>query len=150
MSMRRRRQLWVASVALAALALLKTSIPAAAAEVTLQIKGGDFQVSGELKSFDHTKYVIEVQSLGTMSLDATRVECVGGDCPTGPFQAVGSLGTTTWMDGTGIGTELAPHLIQSYANAIGALATRVTTADPETLEFKLSNQSGREVGQITV
>jgi hypothetical protein len=62
MSMRRRRQLWVTSVALAVLALLKTSITAAdAAEVTLQIKGGGFQVTGELKSFDSTKYVIEVK-----------------------------------------------------------------------------------------
>ncbi len=149
--MPRRRQLWVASMTLAALALLKTSITAAAAaEVTLQMKGGDFQVSGELKSFDNTKYVIDVQALGTMALDATRVECVGGDCPTGPFQAVGSLGTTTWMGGTGIGTEFVPRLIHSYANAIGALVTRVTTADAENLEFKLSDQSGREVGQISV
>jgi phosphate transport system substrate-binding protein len=145
----RRRQLWIASVALAALALLKISIAAAdAAEVTLQMKGGDFQVSGELKSFDNTKYVIEVESLGTVSLDARRVECVSGDCPKGPFQAVGSLGTTTWMDGTAIGTEFVPRLIQSYANTIGAIVAHVTTADPGNLEFKLSDKSGREVGRI--
>ncbi|MGH8065943.1 MAG: phosphate ABC transporter substrate-binding/OmpA family protein [Candidatus Entotheonellia bacterium] len=149
--MRRSQQLWVASVALAVLALLKTSITAAdAAEVTLQIKGGDFQVTGELKSFDNTKYLIEVKSLGTISLDATRVECVGGDCPKGPFQAVGSLGTTTWMGDTVIGTEFVPRLIHSYANSIGAIVTRVTTADLRNLEFKLSDKSGREVGQINV
>jgi phosphate transport system substrate-binding protein len=152
MSMRRRRQLWIASVALAVLALLKTSITAAdAAEVTLQVKGGGFQVSGELKSFDNTKYVIDVKSLGTMSLDATRVECVGGDCPKGPFQAVGFLGTTTWMGDTVIGTEFMPRLIESYANSIGAIAhhvTRVTTADPRNLEFRLSDKRGRELGQI--
>jgi phosphate transport system substrate-binding protein len=149
--MRRRRQLWLASMALAVLALLKTSITAAdAAEVTLQIKGGGFQVTGELKSFDNTKYVIEVKSLGTMSLDATRVECVGGGCPKGPFQAVGSLGTTTWMDGTVIGTEFMPRLIESYANSIDAIVTRVTTTDPGNLEFKLSDKNGRELGQINV
>ncbi len=149
--MHRRRQLWVASIALAALTLLKTSITAAdATEVTLQIKGGGFQVTGELKSFDNTKYVIEVKSLGTVSLDATRVECVDGGCPKGPFQAVGSLGTTTWMGGTVIGTELMPRLIQSYADSIGAIVTRVTTADPRNLEFKLSDKSGRELGQIDV
>jgi phosphate transport system substrate-binding protein len=46
-----------------------------------------------------------------------------------------------------------PHLIQSYANSIGAIAyhvTRVTTADPRDLEFKLSDESGRELGQINV
>jgi phosphate transport system substrate-binding protein len=149
--MRRRRQLWVASVALAVLALLKTSITAAdAAEVTLQIKGGDFQVSGELKSFDNTKYVLEVPSLGPVSLDATRVECVGGGCPKGPFQAVSSLGTTTWVGGAGIGIEFMPHLIQTYADSIGAIVTPITNADPRALEFKLSNKSGREVGQINV
>jgi phosphate transport system substrate-binding protein len=151
MSMHRRRQLWVASVALAVLALLKTSIMAAdAAEVTLQIKGGDFRVTGELKSFDNTKYVIEVQSIGTMSLDATRVECVGGDCPKGPFQVVSSLGTTTWMGGPLIDTEFMPRLIESYANSIGASVTRVTTADPRSLEFKFSDKRGRELGQINV
>jgi phosphate transport system substrate-binding protein len=149
--MRRRRQLWVASVALAVLALLKSSITAAeAAEVTLQIKGGDFQVSGELKSFDNTKYVLEVPSLGPVSLDATRVECVGGGCPKGPFQAVSSLGTTTWVGGAGIGIEFMPHLIQTYADSIGAIVTPITNADPRALEFKLSNKSGREVGQINV
>ena len=149
--MRRRQQLWVASVALAVLALLKTSITAAdAAEVTLQIKGGGFQVTGELKSFDNTKYLIEVKSLGTMSLDATRVECVGSDCPKGPFRAVGSLGTSTWMDGTVIGGEFMPHLIQSYANSIGAVVTRVTNAELGNLEFKLSDKSGRELGQLNV
>jgi phosphate transport system substrate-binding protein len=149
--MRRKRQLWVTSVALAVLALLKTSITAAdAAEVTLQIKGGGFQVTGELKSFDGTKYVIEVKSLGTMSLDATRVECIGSDCPKGPFQAVGSLGTSTWMDGTAIGGESMPHLIRSYANSIGAIVTHVINADLGSLEFKLSDKSGREIGQINV
>jgi phosphate transport system substrate-binding protein len=150
MSMRRRRPLWVASVALAALALLKTAIPAAeAAEVTLQIKGGDFQVTGELRAFNHMRYVIEVQSLGPLSLDATRVECVGGDCPQAPFQVVS--GTTTWRVGTVlIGTQFVPRLIQSYAHAIGALMTHVPTANPRNLTFKLSDKSGREVGQITV
>jgi phosphate transport system substrate-binding protein len=147
----RRRQLWVASVALAVLALLKTSITAAAAEeVTLQVKGGGFQVTGELKSFDNRQYVIEVPSLGTMALDATRVECVGGRCPKGPFQAVGFLGTTTWMGDAVLGTEFMPHLIQSYATSIGASVTRVATADPGNLGFKLSDQSGREVGEVNV
>jgi phosphate transport system substrate-binding protein len=151
MSMRRRRRLRVTSVALVVLTLLKTSTTAAdAAEVTLQIKGGDFQVTGELKSFDTRKYVIEVKSLGTMSLDATRVECVDGGCPKGPFHAVSSLGTTTWMGGTEIGTEFMPRLIQSYADSIGASVTRITNADPRNLEFKLSDKSGRELGQINV
>jgi phosphate transport system substrate-binding protein len=136
---------------LAVLALLKPSITAAdAAEVTLQIKGGDFQVTGELKSFDNTKYVIEVKSLGTMSLDATRVECVGGGCPRGPFQAVGSLGPTTWMGSSGIAIEFMPRLIQSYTDSIDAVVTRVTTTDPGSLEFKLSDKSGREVGRVNV
>jgi phosphate transport system substrate-binding protein len=149
--MHRRRQLWLASVAIAVLALLKTSITAAdAAEVTLQIKGGGFQVTGELKSFDNAKYVIEVQSLGTVSLDATRVECVGGGCPKGLFQSVGSLGATTWMGGTVIGREFMPRLIESYADSIGATVTRDTTADAGNLEFKLSDKSGRELGQINV
>ena len=99
---------------------------ARAAEVTLQMKGGDFSVKGEIKSFDGNKYVIESKSFGSMTLDANRFECVNGDCPkagTAPVAGVApgtSLGVATWMGGSAQGTQVMPKLIQEL-NAVGEL-----------------------------
>ena len=49
---------------------------AAADEVTLRVKTGDFQIKGELVSYDNNKYTIMSSSLGSMSLDASRFDCV--------------------------------------------------------------------------
>lgn len=53
-----------AMVAAAALNVLGPSAPAVAGEVLLRVKGGGLEVSGELKSFDGTTYVIEAPSVG--------------------------------------------------------------------------------------
>ncbi len=54
---------------------------AAAAEITLRAKNGDFQIKGELISYDTSKYTIMSSSLGSMSLDASRFDCISGSCP---------------------------------------------------------------------
>lgn len=128
---------------------------ASAAEVKLQMKGGSFEVVGDLKQFDGTKYVVETTTFGTMSLDATRFECVGGGCPKAPMVAAyqkgkGSLGTTTWVGGSGIGTNYMPELVKSYAASAGLKVTQGVGSDPRNLEFKLSDGAGNPVGQFNV
>ncbi|MES1179928.1 MAG: hypothetical protein ABUL43_01900, partial [Hyphomicrobium sp.] len=68
------------------LALIVTAVCACgsttfAAEVTLRAKNGDFQIKGELLSYDNNKYTIMSSSLGSMSLDASRFDCISGSCP---------------------------------------------------------------------
>lgn len=128
---------------------------AAAAEVKLQMKGGSFEVKGELKQFDGSKFVIDTVTFGTMSLDASRFECVGEGCPKAPMVAAyqagkGNLGTTTWVGGSGIGTNYMPELVKSYAATAGLTVTQAVGADPRNLEFKLSDGSGKPVGQFNV
>lgn len=125
-----------------------------AAEVTLQMKGGDFTVKGDIKSFDGVKYQIESKSFGSMSLDAARFDCVAGDCPkagtvtaaAAPIPRGTNLGTATWMGGSAQGTALMPKMIQAYAASIGATVTRSVGADPKNLEFKLSDSAGQDIG----
>jgi phosphate transport system substrate-binding protein len=133
---------------------------ALAAEITLVMKGGDFSVKGELKSFDGSKYTIESKQLGAMSLDASRFDCVSPECPKAPTAAAGAvgqalpvgtnLGSTTWMGGSAQGTQVMPKLVQAYAASIGATVTRSVATDPRNLEFKLSDASGRDIAMFNV
>lgn len=130
------------------------------AEVKLQLKGGGFEITGELKSFDGSQYVIDSKALGTMSIDATRFDCSGEGCPKAPTISpaasirraapVENLGTTTWMGGSGIGTTFMPELVKSYAKQQGLLVAQGTGTDTRDLEFTLSRGSGHEVGKLII
>lgn len=138
-------------------ALLLASSAASAAEVTLQMRGGEFQIKGDLKSYDGGKYSIESKSFGVMTLDASRFECIGANCPKGPVAApaaagaslAGQLGSTVWMGGSAQGTSVMPKLVQAYASSIGAEVTRVVGSDAKNLEFKLV-RGGQEIGAFHV
>jgi phosphate transport system substrate-binding protein len=144
----------------AALVLAGLGASARAAEVKLQMRGGGFEISGELRSYDGARYTIESRSLGTMTLDASRFECVGAACPSAPLATPaalvkpalpkGQLGTTTWVGGSGIGTDFMPELVKSYAAATGLTVTQTVGSDPRNLEFRLADAAGHQVGQFNV
>ncbi len=150
----------VGAVAFGMLALVMIgSGEAAAAEVTLRMKGGDFAISGELKAFDTEKYTIQSKSFGIMSLDASRFECEGAGCPKGPYPpplspanlATGGPASTVLIAGSDtIGHQLMPALVQAYAQAGGVRATRVAGNDPLELQIKLSDAGGRSVGTVQI
>jgi phosphate transport system substrate-binding protein len=127
-----------------------------AAEITLRMRGGSFEIKGELKSFNLKTYVVTSPGLGTLSLDATRYECVGANCPGGAVEprtvAAPPLTpvTTTWVGGSAIGTEFMPRLIRAYAERINANVAMNVGADPKDLEFKLTSKEGRFLGQVNV
>lgn len=54
---------------------------AASAQVTLKVVGSEFQITGQLESFDGKTYVIQSQNVGSLSFDADRVQCSGTACP---------------------------------------------------------------------
>jgi phosphate transport system substrate-binding protein len=146
-------------LALAGLALTVIPRGLRAEEITLKMKGGDFEVSGELKSFDLQRYVVETKDFGPLTLDAKRYDCMRGACPKAPVAAVAmtapirdgvDYGATTWIGGSVIGTEFMPLMIESYANSIGAKVARAVAADPRNLEFKLTDRNGRPLGQVNV
>lgn len=149
---------WGAS-ALAGLALAGMPVGLRAEEITLRMKGGDFEVSGELKSFDLQRYIVETKDFGPLTLDAKRYDCVRGACPktpiaptamTAPVREGVDYGATTWIGGSVIGTEFMPLLIESYAKSISAKVQRSVAADPRNLEFRLTDRNGRPLGQVNV
>ena len=132
---------------------------AMAEEATLRFKGGGFEVTGELRSFDGQRYVIDSKVLGVMTLEADRFDCVSGACPTAPMTAVaparsggqvGNLGVTNWQGGSGIGTDYMPHLVKAYAKSRGLTVERAIGTDERDIEFKLLTPDGRTAGQFNV
>ena len=136
-------------------ALLTIFGPADAAEVTLRLKGGGFQLTGELKQYDTTKYVIENKNFGTMTLDAARFDCIGPGCPRTPYAApaalslAGSRSRTIRIHGSDvIGAELMPLLVQGYAASIGAKAVKAVGANPLEMQIRLTDATESEIATI--
>ena len=131
---------------------------AGAAEVTLKMKGGDFSVTGDLQTFDGTKYNIQSKSFGTMSLDATRFDCEGPGCPkAGGTVVQGAVplnpgspikGHIQLVGSNTIGGQLMPALVQSFAQSIGLKPTKVVGENPLDLTFKLADAKGADSGII--
>ncbi|MEZ5842815.1 MAG: phosphate ABC transporter substrate-binding/OmpA family protein [Hyphomicrobiaceae bacterium] len=129
---------------------------AGAADVTLRMRGGTFEVKGELKSFDLKRWIVTAPGLGTLSLDAARYECVSEGCPTKPTSSQPVLRyparavDTTWMGGSGIGTDYMPRLVRAYAQAVGASVAMEVASDPKNLVLSLTTRDGRPVGRVIV
>lgn len=132
---------------------------ALAEEATLRFKGGGFEVTGELRSFDGQRYVIDSKVLGVMTLEVERFDCVSGACPTAPMTAapavarpaaVGNLGITNWQGGSGIGTDYMPQLVKAYARSRGLTVERAIGTDERDIEFKLQTPDGRTAGQFNI
>jgi phosphate transport system substrate-binding protein len=130
------------------------------AEVRLEMKGGGFEITGELKAYDGQKYVIESPAFGNMTLDGSRFNCISETCPTGPTVrqgalnrrrgAIGDLGTTSWMGGSGIGTNFMPELVKSYAAANNLTLQQTIGTDDRDLIFTLTDAAGNQVGTFNV
>lgn len=141
--------------AVAIVCLVATIGTAWAAEVTLRMRGGNFEVKGNLQSYNGKAFVLAVPGIGNLTLDAARYECLGPGCPSSPSgAAVAPLPplaaplTTTWIGGSAVGTEVMPRLVRAYAASIGATMTMSVGSDPRNLEFKIVAGDGRVIGQV--
>jgi len=143
--------------AVAALILLTfiSSFPALGDEVRLRLKGGDFEIVGDLAAFDGTTYLVIAPLVGPMKIDAARFECLGDACPKVPEKKIAANmalpvgGGSFAIAGSGtIGNGLMPALIEAYAEASGLTMTQAPGADPEGLTVKLSPIQGRTAATI--
>jgi phosphate transport system substrate-binding protein len=139
---------------------------ALAAEVTLSLKGGGFQVTGDLKGYDGRRFTVANPALGTMTLDASRFDCTGPGCPPPASAAppgqrdpaavraaalapiAGPAGRLAIAGSATIGERLMPALIEGYAASSGLKATRLVGTNPVELRYRLSDPAGREVGLV--
>lgn len=145
--------------------LAASAIAAGASEdntVTLRMKGGGFEISGELKGADGVRYVVKSLTQGTLTLDANRFDCVGDAClkrmaiATDPNPSLldrprAAAPETLVVVGSGsVATVVMPELIRGYASAIGAGTTQIGSQKPEEVRFRLSDSRKAELANIDV
>lgn len=131
---------------------------ASAGEVTLRVKGGGLEISGELKSFDGISYVIEAPTVGTMTFDASRFECIGENCNRRvtlsglPLERLSAEAPDRFLvRGAGpISRLLMPALIRQYAQSVGASSTQIIGSASEEARFRLADANGAELATIAV
>lgn len=127
-------------------------------EVTLRMKGGGFEVTGEIRFFDGQKYVVESPQLGRLTLQAARFDCVGSAC-TAPAAAaawtyeplsperrdiVAARGNDV------VAQQLLPAMIRGYAAGTGLSVVQVIGTSPRQSTFKLFDQRSRELAEINI
>jgi phosphate transport system substrate-binding protein len=126
-------------------------------EVTLRMKGGAFELRGRLKAFEGGRYVIDNKVFGTMTLDATNIECIGAGCPgrgpavaalapaTGPGPRGAVLSKVIGVHGsTAVGWDLMPALIRAYAARTGGSTSTLAGSNPLEEVHRLLDANGRE------
>ncbi|MFM9942202.1 MAG: substrate-binding domain-containing protein [Hyphomicrobiaceae bacterium] len=137
---------------------MSAAIAEEAREVTLRMKGGGFQVVGELKGYDGLKYVVETPQFGRLTLQAARYECIGSACTLPIATAAWSQETlsparaeTVIIRGSDvIGAELLTALIRGYAAEIGADVVHIVGTTPGVSRLRLVDKSGRELATFVV
>ena len=142
----RRRTLLAAAAMLVATA----AGPARSSEVTIRVKGGGLEITGEVRSFDGVNYVVESPSIGLMTFNVQRVDCIGEACGkrvAAPVPLADRLNpaapdTIVIAGPSALAGGLMPALIRDYAASIGATATQVVGGQAGELRIKLANADG--------
>lgn len=127
-----------------ALALLLI-LPAGASgadDVTLTLKGDGFAVIGELVAADAASFVIRSSKFGVMAVESSKFDCRGAACPRAPATLIGIHGSNT------IGAQLMPTTIERFSEDNNFAIEKVVGADPEEVQFRLTDAGGKEVAHI--
>lgn len=130
--------------------------PLSAEDVKLRMKGGGFEISGELKAYNGTTYAILSNELGNLTIDANRFDCITPNCPTGPYTAPQSSsisaatisGETRIAGSNTIGNALMPAIIDAFAKRNGLKTQRVVGQNPLDLKIGLLDTSERPIATI--
>ena len=130
-------------------------MPASAAEIRLQLKGGGFEITGELDSFDGKKYVVTSPVFGRMSVDGSRFDCIGDNCPSAPVGSTaprifaGKVSGDIVIAGSNtIGSAMMPAVIEAFAERAGLQAVGVVGSDPLDVTYRLERANGDRAASI--
>lgn len=153
-------------LAVALAALLPSYAASAGHEVVLKLRDGDFEVAGELRSFDGARWVVAAQGFGELALEAARFECIAGPCgqPAGAIvadaerpsldvdwgAASASLPLITIAAAAPLDRELMPALVRAYARHLGGTARQLIGADTGVTRFRIRDGRARDIAEIRV
>lgn len=128
------------------------------AEVTLRMRGGGFQIAGELKGFDGAKYVISTRAAGVLTMDAARFECIGEACgrPVAAILPLSERPSPVKPDvfriegAPSLAAEFIPQLIRDYAASIGASVGEQPRENGRGNVYRILDARGAELAAIDV
>ena len=134
------------------------SAPVPVQEVTLRMRGGGFQIAGELKGFDGTKYVISTRAAGVLTMDASRFECIGEGCgrPAAAILPLSERPSPVKQDvfriegAPSLAAEFIPQLIRDYASSIGASVAEQRRDTGRGMIYRILDARGVELAAIEV
>jgi phosphate transport system substrate-binding protein len=129
-------------VVLTALVIALPYSTLSAEDVTLTLRGDGFAVIGELMAADTGSFVIKSPKFGVMAVESSKFECTGAACPKPPVAPIGIHGSNT------IGAQLMPGTIERFAEEESYSIEKIVGADPEEVEFKLTNADGKDMALI--
>jgi phosphate transport system substrate-binding protein len=136
--------------ALCAAVIFGLSIPPATANagvVTLESNDGSVNISGEFIEYKDGNYVVRTD-LGNLNFSASRVRCVGVDCPV--FDTVKA--DVNFIGSYTVGLGIMPLLLEGYAAYLNAeIEIENTGADDEIItKFIGDGGFGDEIGTYLV
>lgn len=128
--------------------ILAYPIGASAGEIGLQLRGSSFEINGELLNFDGKNYVINSDTLGSVTVSVDKFVCISGDCPTKPTVATPSLDNISlrFAGSSSMGYELMPELIKKYVDSKGMKVDEIGK-DTE-VKIQLSDAEGNPAGLV--
>jgi len=149
-------------------ALLVVAAPAcaSAAEAVLRLRGGaGFEFAGNVRSFDGASYVLDAKSFGTLTLEASRYDCIGPGCkaktqprPARTGASVASLAVEPHRaapsselaieSSDALGLSLMPALIRAHATSTGASLKQLVGSDPKRQRFTATDAKTARVTSI--
>ena len=147
----KRNWKWLPATSLAV--IIATTQAGGAAEIRLRLKGGGFEITGALYSYDGVNYVVNSPAFGKMTIDGRRFDCLGDNCPKRPVNfapaAIGNVkGDITIAGSNMIGNVLMPNLIEAFTKRAGLEPTRAAGDSPRDLTIQLMNRGGRQVASL--
>ena len=121
--------------------------PAAAQQVVLRAKAGEFEFAGRLKSRTAASFVIETVS-GEVTLDAAQFVCTGEGCPAARSVTATATERLAIHGSTIIGQTLMPQLIRDYAATLGAQVEQTTSEKRNESRIRVRNTQKSEIAAI--
>jgi phosphate transport system substrate-binding protein len=113
-------------------------------------------VSGALIEYNDKTIVVDTPDAGRLSLDASRFDCVAGDCPKPIDTAAAateerSLAGLIAIHGTdAIGSRIMPALIRAYALEAGTQVMAPSTATDNVQEIVLTDANGKVAAGVDI
>lgn len=109
---------------------------ALAQEVSLELRGGTFRITGKLLSYDGNNFAVDSKTLGTLTISAEKFRCIEGECPIESVAGLSDDLQTLHIAGSSTVAAMLPGLIREYAGIKNLTVGEIGDREKETIELR--------------